>query len=108
MKKKILSLLLASSMVISLALFTTGCTPKGAAALWNVGDTRDKIVIISDIHLGIEDKYTETLKNRPLLIEFLKRLQSTTDVRELVIAGDFLDEWFLPVYYPSYTDQRQF
>lgn len=108
MKTKMLSLLLAFCMVISLALLTTGCTPKGAAALWDAGDTRNKIVSISDLHLGIDDDYTETLKNRPLLIEFLQRLQRTTDVRELVIGGDFLDEWFLPVYYPSYTDQRQF
>jgi len=118
MKTRILSLLLASSMLLSMTLLTIGCSsntavpetsaPEGAAALWEAGDTRDKIVIISDIHLGIEDIYTETLNNRPLLIEYLQRLQSTTDVRELVIAGDFLDEWFLPVYYPSYTDERQF
>lgn len=118
MKAKILSLLLAFSMVISMALFTTGCSPKtvsteadapkSAPALWEAGDTRNKIVVISDIHIGIDDKYAETVKNRPLLIDFLKRLQSTTDVRELVIDGDFLDEWFLPVYYPSYTDVQQF
>ncbi len=115
MKARILSLLLAFSIVM---LLTTGClpntgasvsdAPKGAAALWDAGDKRDKIVVISDIHLGIDDRYTETLKNRPLLIDFLQRLQSTTDVRELVIDGDFLDDWFLPVYYPSYTDVRQF
>ena len=117
MKTRILSLLLAAGMVLSLAL-TAGCSsntaapeadaPESAEALWNAGDARDKIVVISDIHLGIDDNYTETLQNRPLLIEFLRHLQSTTDVRELVIAGDFLDEWFLPVYYPSYTDQNQF
>lgn len=118
MKTRILSLLLACSMVISLALLTIGCSsntgasvsdaPEGVAALWEAGGTRDKIVVISDIHLGIDDSYTEIVKNRPLLIEFLQHLQSTTDVRELVIAGDFLDEWFLPVYYPSYTDESQF
>lgn len=113
MKKKILSLLLASSMMISLAMLPTGCSSDNSAsnnveALWDGGNTRNKIVAISDIHLGIEDKYSETLKNRPILIEFLQRLQKTNDVRELVIDGDFLDEWFLPVYYPSYTDQRQF
>ncbi len=118
MKKRILSLLLASSMVISMALLTIGCAPntassvsdapEGVAALWDTGNTRDKIVVISDLHLGIDDSYTEMVENRPLLIEFLQRLQSTTDVRELVIAGDFLDEWFLPVYYPSYTDESQF
>lgn len=132
MKTRTLSLLLATGMVFSLAL-TVGCSsntvapevdapkttepettvqetnaPESAEALWEVGDTRDKIVIISDLHLGIDDSYTETLQNRPLIIEFLRHMQSTTDVRELVIAGDFLDEWFLPVYYPSYTDQNQF
>jgi UDP-2,3-diacylglucosamine pyrophosphatase LpxH len=105
-------------MVISLALLMNGCslntdssetaTPQGPAAMWDAGTKRDKIVVISDIHLGIEDRYTEILNNRPLLIEFLQRLQRTTDVRELVIAGDFLDEWFLPVNYPGYTDQNQF
>ncbi|MEA4896474.1 MAG: metallophosphoesterase [Oscillospiraceae bacterium] len=117
MKAKILSLLLASSMAISLTLFATGCSssgasasvpPEGTAALWEAGGTRNKIVVISDIHIGIDDKYAETVANRPLLIEFLQRLQSTSDVRELVIDGDFLDEWFLPVDYPSYTDQKQF
>jgi len=113
MKKRLLSLLLAFSMVVSLALFSPAYLARaeaqeGVTALWEAGSKRDKIIVISDIHLGIDDRYTETLKNRPLLIEFLRRLQGTTDVRELVIAGDFLDEWFLPVYYPSYTDQRQF
>ncbi len=109
MRKRILAFLLASCMVISFALLTTGCSPKtGPSALWDVGKKRDKIVVISDLHLGIDDNYSEMMQNRPLLIEFLKRLQSTTDVRELVIAGDFLDEWFLPVYYPRYTDERKF
>lgn len=113
MKKNILSFLLACSIVVSLALLATGCasktsTPEAAKPLWEAGDERNKIVVISDLHLGIDDSYTETVKNRPLLIDFLKRLQNTKDVRELVIAGDFLDEWFLPVYYPVYTDEEQF
>ncbi|MHC1785808.1 MAG: metallophosphoesterase [Christensenellales bacterium] len=113
MKKTFLSLLLMISMVFSPALFTAGSaaqaeTPENILALWEAGETRDKIVTISDIHLGIEDRYSETVENLPLLIQFLKRLQNTRDVRELVIAGDFLDEWYLPVYYPRYTDQRQF
>lgn len=109
MKKRILSLLLASSMVISLGLFTSGCAQKSSAsALWEAGSTRNKIVVISDIHIGVDDKYAENVANRPLIIEFLQRLQNTSDVRELVIDGDFLDEWFLPVDYPSYTDVQKF
>lgn len=79
-----------------------------ATPLWSSGDARNKIVVISDLHLGIDDKYTENLKNRPFLIRFLQCLQNTKDVRELVIAGDFLDEWYLPVDYPVYTDQTLF
>ena len=113
MKKGYLSLLLLISMVFTTATFAAGSTaiaeaPENFPALWEAGDTKNKIVTISDIHLGIEDRYSETVENLPLLIRFLKRLQNTGDVRELVIAGDFLDEWYLPVYYPRYTDQRQF
>jgi UDP-2,3-diacylglucosamine pyrophosphatase LpxH len=113
MKKKILSFMLACSIVVSLALLATGCAVKtstsvAAKPLWEAGDERNKIVVISDLHLGIDDSYTETLGNRPLMIEFLQRLQQTDDVRELVIAGDFLDEWYLPVYYPSYSDSTKF
>ncbi|ADL05260.1 metallophosphoesterase [Lacrimispora saccharolytica] len=109
MKAKILTLLLASSMIISLALLTSGCAQKSSgSALWEAGGTRNKIVVISDIHIGVDDKYAENVANRPILIDFLKRLQETKDVRELVIDGDFLDEWFLPVDYPSYTDVQKF
>ncbi len=113
MNKWAMSISLAFCMVVLMPLLSIGCSTnialqKDATPLWEASGARDKIVVISDIHLGIEDSYTETLKNRPLLIEYLQRLQRTTDVRELVIAGDFLDSWFLPVYYPSYRDERQF
>lgn len=116
MKRK--KLMLASSLIIGLAMICGGCASQsgasettesnGAAPLWEAGSSRDKIVVISDLHLGIEDQYSETIKDIPVLIDYLKRLQQTTDVRELVIAGDFLDAWFLPVYYPSYTDESKF
>ncbi|NCA66911.1 MAG: metallophosphoesterase [Clostridia bacterium] len=112
MKKKIITVMFVLIMILSLFLFPIGCKPindeKNVTPLWEAGATRDKIVVISDLHLGIEDDYTETLQNRPLLINFLKRLQNTLDVRELVIAGDFLDTWYLPVYYPQYTDENEF
>lgn len=111
MKTKILSLFLASSMIFlssGALLNTSSAISTPSTTLWNPNKEKNKIVVISDIHLGIKDEYTETLKNRAILIKFLKNLQATSDVRELVIAGDFLDEWFLPVDYPSYTDQKQF
>ena len=83
-------------------------TQNEANPLWEAGNVKNKIVTISDLHIGIEDRYSETLENRPILIDFLKRLQKTKDVRELVIIGDFLDAWYLPVFYPSYTDEEKF
>ena len=43
-----------------------------------------------------------------MLVEFLQRLQKTRDVRELVIDGDFLDEWMVPASYPAHTDSAAF
>lgn len=69
---------------------------------------KESFICLTRIQMGVDDQYAENVANRPILIDFLKRLQSTKDVRELVIDGDFLDEWFLPVDYPSYTDVQQF
>ena len=111
--KALAAMVMAIAMILSFAgcaaqTGTQSVAQNEAQPLWEAGNERNKIVVISDLHLGIDDAYTETLANRPLLVDFLQRLQSTKDVRELVIAGDFLDEWFLPVYYPSYTDETQF
>src|SRR5574344_929831 len=83
-------------------------TQSAAVPLWDATNVKNKIVTISDLHLGIEDKYSEMRTNRPILVDFLRRLQNTKDVRELVIIGDFLDAWYLPVYYPTYTDEEKF
>lgn len=56
----------------------------GVKSLWVAGDTRDKIIVLSDIHTGFEDAYAEILENRPYLIEFLQRITVTSDVREVV------------------------
>ncbi len=87
---------------------TTASSVEATAALWTPASSADKIVVISDIHLGIDDKYSETVKNRGLLIDFIEKLGNTTDVRELVINGDFLDEWYLPLTYAKYDDSGEF
>jgi len=88
---------------------TVSSTTLGAVPLWAVdGDIKNKVVVVSDIHLGIDDRYSEDVKNRPVFIEFLKRLENTADVGELVIAGDFLDEWYLSLTYPAYNDSGKF
>lgn len=112
MSKKILSFMLICSIIISIAVLFTGCDRghdhEDANPLWEAGKERNKIVVISDLHLGIDDRYTESINNRPFLIEFLQRVHATEDVKELVIAGDFLDDWYLPVYHPSHSDPVKF
>ena len=108
MKKLNISILLAVMIMMAVVSLAAGFSSENSTALWEADQTRDKIVVISDIHLGIDNTFSENVENLPLLLEFLQRLQKTQDVRELVIAGDFLDEWYLPVFYPSYTDSDQF
>ena len=103
------AIFLAMLIMLCPALMATGMAEAPEVKpLWEAGQTRDKIVIISDLHLGIDDRYSETVENRPLLVDFLNRICATGDVKELVIAGDFLDTWYLPVFYPSYEDDNQF
>lgn len=79
-----------------------------ANPLWKAGTTRNKIVCISDLHLGVNDRISEDTVNRPYLIDFINRVGQTKDIRELVIAGDFLDEWILPLNYPVSTDSQEY
>lgn len=68
--------------------------------LWVVSKERNKIVVVSDLHFAVADVFSRNLKNKGIFIEFLMRLQYTTDVKELVINGDFFDAWNLPLQYP--------
>ena len=97
------------AVVFLVGSFTTAWAEKKQTyPLWKSGKTKNKIVVISDLHLGVDDTFAETVKNRPYLVKFLQQLQKTPDVRELVIAGDFLDEWFLPLNYAPITSQPEF
>lgn len=112
MLKRILSYF---SVVLLLMTFV-GCTSlskqdsetmTNVKPLWVAGETRDKIIVISDLHTGFEDAYAEILNNRQYLIEFLQRISVTSDVREVVLNGDILDEWFLPLSFLE-TDREDF
>jgi hypothetical protein len=54
----------------------------------DLNDERSLILIISDLHLGADDTYTETKQNRDALVNFLKQVRYSSEVKELVIAGD--------------------
>lgn len=100
-----LVLVVISSMVISASL-TREIEP---LPLWEKESTREthRIIVISDLHLGVDDSFSETVKNKDLIAEFLERLV-ISDIDELVIAGDLLDEWFVPIPYEPHYDLGAF
>ncbi|MBU0672227.1 MAG: metallophosphoesterase [Candidatus Margulisbacteria bacterium] len=62
---------------------------------------RNKIVVISDIHMGEERAadaaYCWFTENAKLLECFLDEVAQSEQVKTLVIAGDFFDEWIVPM-----------
>lgn len=78
------------------------------AGITSMNNVRSSILVMSDIHLGVDDKYAEINKNRPALIDFLHQVRTSPNIKELVIAGDFLDEWFLPMEYEMPDSQAEF
>jgi len=68
---------------------------------------RNLIVVISDIHLGADLSYAECSKNLRSLELFLSEVKSSRHVKELVIAGDMLDEWFIPATVDIYQGKDQ-
>ena len=71
---------------------------------------RNLIVVVSDFHLGADLYYAEINENLPALENFLNQIRTSRNVKELVIAGDLLDEWFVPASVDTYngTDQTDF
>ena len=108
MKKRFFALFITLCVLATLIIPALAETSNGVQPLWEANNTRNKIVVISDIHLGIDDSFAENSANKEYLLQFLARVQVTADVRELVIAGDFLDEWYLPLNYPAYSDSTEF
>lgn len=76
--------------------------------VFNTGSrTRNLIVVISDMHLGANLAYVEINQNLKPLEYFLNRIKTSKNVKELVIAGDLLDEWFVPTDVDTYEGKDQ-
>ncbi|MGB7603947.1 MAG: metallophosphoesterase [Lutisporaceae bacterium] len=73
-----------------------------------LNNTKSQIVVISDLHLGINDDFAELNDNRQALVDFLNQIKNSPNVKELVIAGDLFDEWFLPMEYVMPQSQSTF
>lgn len=109
--KSVLKLLSPLLMMVVVGLLTS-CNKQdspwnGINPFDNGGKERNMIVVISDIHLGADLAYAECNENLGPLEELLKRLKESPNVKELVIAGDLLDEWFVPATVDTYQGKDQ-
>ncbi len=73
----------------------------------NGGNERNMIVVISDVHLGADLDYAECNDNLSSLEKLLKQIKAAQNVKELVIAGDLIDEWFVPATTDTYQGKDQ-
>ena len=73
----------------------------GSEGIAELNGTRSLIICISDIQEGdqrtIDGGYNLFEKNKPALVNFLHQIRLAPNVKELVIAGDMLDEWVGPM-----------
>jgi len=74
----------------------------------DLNNERSQIVIISDLHLGIDDAFVETFANKQALTSFLAEVKTSPHISELVITGDLFDGWFLPMEYDLPDTQDEF
>jgi UDP-2,3-diacylglucosamine pyrophosphatase LpxH len=101
----------AKTLLLSLtAASVFSCSSSKATPLWNDKKVANQTVslVVSDLHLGIDDGFAEDVSNRASLANFFKRIKTTANVNEVIIDGDFLDGWFLPFSYGPIHDYKTF
>jgi metallophosphoesterase superfamily enzyme len=76
-------------------------------AFSNGGSERNMIVVLSDLHLGADSSYAECKVNLKALEKLLNLIKVAPNVKELVIAGDLVDEWFVPATIDTYQGKDQ-
>ena len=88
--------------------YSFNLSSEGIAAL---NGERSQIICISDIHLGADLTYSEFDRNGrgngAALTDFLNKIRLAPNVKELVIAGDLLDEWFIPSAVDTFQGKTQ-
>jgi DNA polymerase II small subunit/DNA polymerase delta subunit B len=104
------------SVLIFVTLLSVGCGDNSVVPnsrnittdpFFNGSNQRNLIVVISDLHLGADLNYAECRDNLPALERFIKQVKESPNVKELVIAGDLVDEWFVPANVDTYLGKGQ-
>ncbi len=105
---KLLSLFFVTLTLSALASSgMSGPSDAGINPFSNGGNERNMIVVISDLHLGADLAYAECKKNTGALEKLLEQIKSAPDIKELVIAGDMFDEWYVPATTETYQGKDQ-
>jgi hypothetical protein len=93
--EKLLIVLMSFILVLFLSLVTS-CKKSDTDPVidpFSDGTTeRTMIVVMSDLHLGADLDYAECKENRAPLENLLNQIRVSQNVKELVIAGDLIDE----------------
>jgi len=73
----------------------------GSEGIPELNNGRTFIIVISDIHMGdartIAGGYSGFERNKEAFVNFMNQIRLAPNVKELVIAGDMLDEWIGPM-----------
>jgi UDP-2,3-diacylglucosamine pyrophosphatase LpxH len=109
---KIIMRLLTVFLVMLFLCAHTSCkksnpSDPGINPFSNGRNERNMIVVLSDMHLGADLAYAECKDNIGALEKLLKQIKASPNVKELVIAGDLLDEWFVPATTDTYQGKDQ-
>ena len=107
LKKNLNVRFLITGLSLVLLCFTTACKNTTTDPFNNGSQTRNEIVVISDIHCGANLAYAEMNYDRAPLARFLEKVRTSKNVKELVMAGDIVDEWFVPAPVDTYYGHDQ-
>ncbi len=109
--KTILRLLCAFFVMLVLSVFASreksDPTDPEINPFSNGGNERSMIVVLSDMHLGADLSYAECKENLVALEKLLQKIKTAPNVKELVIAGDLIDECFVPAVSDTYQGKDQ-
>ena len=86
-----------------IAFVTTSRSPFGYVG---ADAQRSKIVVISDLHLNrqraADEGYGLFSENGALLTQFLENVRNSAEIKELIVLGDLMDMWVVPMAYETY------
>lgn len=79
-----------AAVLISAVVMLAAVRPAAASG-------RDTVLFISDLHMNLDGPYSWQQQHVPDVAAFLREAGQRSDVSELVILGDLVDQWVFPM-----------